>query len=176
MKRLDRADLRGCPLDKDCYEAYRCSHIYGSEDNRVFCCGRYKDKHFNIDDKCLSCKAYVYNSEPLDTNITNKEMLKQILSRINLNSKENLIIKVFANKLEKVFDNYEKLSYYEKIIGCPLDVYAKLRKAIVNNKGELENVISVFETSFKTYNFAERSYKDYKYSEYGDKWFLPKED
>lgn len=70
MKKVDRATLRGTPLDKECKRANTTTHEYGLEDNRVFCYGLYapfSDSEIgDIDKKCLNCKAYVLNATPLE--------------------------------------------------------------------------------------------------------------
>lgn len=67
MKKITRANLRGKPLDKECYRANRTTNEYGKDDNRVFCYGLYAEFSDDvIDEKCLKCKAYVGNAEPLN--------------------------------------------------------------------------------------------------------------
>lgn len=62
---INRAKLRGKPLDEDCKKAVRTSHEYGLQDNRVFCYGLYKEmSDWEIKKKCRECGAYVYNAEP----------------------------------------------------------------------------------------------------------------
>ena len=65
MKKVTRADLRGKPLNRDCYRANTTTNEYGKEDNRVFCYGLYKDKMEEIREECFSCNAYVMNAYPL---------------------------------------------------------------------------------------------------------------
>lgn len=65
MKKVTRAELRGKPLNRDCYKANTTTGEYGKEDNRVFCYGLYKDKMEELREECLNCKAYVMNAEPL---------------------------------------------------------------------------------------------------------------
>lgn len=65
MKRINRAQLRGEPLDEDCKKANIVKHEYGPKDNRIFCygvCDGYDD--FEVAEKCCKCKAYAYNAEP----------------------------------------------------------------------------------------------------------------
>lgn len=65
MKRKSRAQMRGKPLDADCKRATISNHEYGPNDNRCFCYGLYiPDSYWEIQHKCLECKAYVYNAEP----------------------------------------------------------------------------------------------------------------
>ena len=67
MKKITRDELRGKPLDKECYRANRTTNEYGKDDNRVFCFGLYRDfSDCDIDEKCLNCKAYVENADPLE--------------------------------------------------------------------------------------------------------------
>lgn len=67
MKRIDRATLRGKPLDEDCKRANTSTHECGKEDKRVFCFGLCRDcTDWDILKKCRECKAYVYNATPLN--------------------------------------------------------------------------------------------------------------
>lgn len=66
MKRIDRATLRGKPLDEDCKRANTTTGEYGKEDKRVYCFGLYKEcSNCDIRKECTECKAYVYNATPL---------------------------------------------------------------------------------------------------------------
>lgn len=38
---------------------------YGLDDNRVFCHGLYNCRTDEIIEKCLRCKAFIYNAKPL---------------------------------------------------------------------------------------------------------------
>ena len=63
---INRAKLRGKPLDSDCKYAHRTTHEYGAKDDKVFCYGLYEDmSDWKIRRKCRECKAYVDNAEPL---------------------------------------------------------------------------------------------------------------
>lgn len=63
---IDRAKLRGKPLDIDCKRAMRTSHEYGEQDNRVFCYGLYEEmSDWKIQQKCIECGAYVCNAQPI---------------------------------------------------------------------------------------------------------------
>ena len=63
---INRAKLRGKPLDEDCKFAHRTTHEYGIKDDRVFCYGLYKDmSDWAIREECRKCGAYVDNAEPL---------------------------------------------------------------------------------------------------------------
>ena len=65
MKTISRAVMRGKPLDKDCKRAYISKHEYGPNDNRCFCNGLYAEwSDWEINEKCIDCKAYVGNAEP----------------------------------------------------------------------------------------------------------------
>lgn len=64
MKRVNRAQLRGKPLDEDCKRTYRTSHQYGSDDNRVFCYGLRNMFDDRLLRKCRECGAHVDNAEP----------------------------------------------------------------------------------------------------------------
>lgn len=65
MKKITRADLRGKPLDKDCHKAYRSTHEYGIEDNRVYCLGLIDCMNDELLEKCRDCNAHVTNVTPL---------------------------------------------------------------------------------------------------------------
>ena len=58
MKPINRAKLRGKPLERECYRANTCV-----EDNEVRCWGLYAefsdDEIGDVAEKCLNCKAYV---------------------------------------------------------------------------------------------------------------------
>lgn len=62
---IDRAKLRGKPLDKDCYGAIRSRHEYGLQDDRIFCYGLMDLMTEELLDKCKECKAHVDNAGPI---------------------------------------------------------------------------------------------------------------
>lgn len=64
---INRARLRGKPLDSDCKRAHRTLYEYGNEDDRVYCYGLYEDmsEWSSIRKKCRECGAYVDNATPL---------------------------------------------------------------------------------------------------------------
>lgn len=63
---INRAKLRGKPLDSDCKKAHRTTHECGIKDDRVYCYGLYKDmSDWKIRKKCRECGAYVDNATPL---------------------------------------------------------------------------------------------------------------
>lgn len=62
---ISRAKLRGCKLDEACKQANTTTNEYGLDDNRVFCHGLYNCRTDEIIEKCLHCKAFVYNAKPL---------------------------------------------------------------------------------------------------------------
>lgn len=63
---ISRAELRGKPLEKECYRANITSHEYGIDDDRMFCYGLYKEQSVTeVCDKCRKCKAFVENATPL---------------------------------------------------------------------------------------------------------------
>lgn len=64
MKRISRAQLRGEPLLSMCRKARTTTHEYGMRDNRVFCMGLIDGMTDDVEEKCLDCKAYVFNAEP----------------------------------------------------------------------------------------------------------------
>ena len=67
MKKVTRAELRGKPLNRDCYKANTTTNECGIDDNRVFCFGLYKDKMDELRDECLNCKANViYADQPTE--------------------------------------------------------------------------------------------------------------
>lgn len=65
MERITRADLRGKPLDKDCKKAYRATHEYGAEDNRVYCYGLIDKRYDELLGKCEECDAHISKVTPL---------------------------------------------------------------------------------------------------------------
>ena len=59
---INRAKLRGRPLDSDCKKAYRTTHECGMKDDRVYCYGLYEDmSDWQIREKCRECDAYIDN-------------------------------------------------------------------------------------------------------------------
>lgn len=64
MKTINRAQLRGKPLDSLCKRARTTRHEYGMHDNRVFCYGLYDCMTEEILDSCKNCKAHIDNAEP----------------------------------------------------------------------------------------------------------------
>lgn len=69
---ISRAKLRGKPLDEDCKKAMRSTHEFGENDYRVFCYGLYEEmSDWKIQQKCINCKAYYCNAEPLEGGGTN---------------------------------------------------------------------------------------------------------
>lgn len=63
--KINRAKLRGKPLDDDCKLARQSSHEYGDEDNRVFCYGIMDCMTDEYLTKCKECGAFVHNATPL---------------------------------------------------------------------------------------------------------------
>ena len=62
---INRAKLRGKPLDSDCKMANRTTHEYGPEDDRVYCYGLDEDmSDWMIQKKCRECGAFVDNAKP----------------------------------------------------------------------------------------------------------------
>ena len=66
MKKVNRAKLRGRPLDSDCKRANRSIGEYGSDDRRVFCYGYTDCETEETLTKCKECGAFVYNAKPLE--------------------------------------------------------------------------------------------------------------
>lgn len=65
--KIDRAKLRGKPLDEDCKRARQTTHEYGLRDNRVYCYGLYDcSTDWIALEKCRECMAFVDNAEPPD--------------------------------------------------------------------------------------------------------------
>ena len=62
MKKIDRAILRGKPVDEDCNKAKRTTHEWGQNDNRIFCYGLIDIRHDEVMSKCTECGAYVCNA------------------------------------------------------------------------------------------------------------------
>lgn len=60
MKRINRAKLRGKPLDNDCMRAYTCT-----EGPFVRCWGLIDLMYDEACDKCKECGAFVDNDEML---------------------------------------------------------------------------------------------------------------
>ncbi len=65
MHRINRAKLRGQPLDEDCKRAHTTTGEYGKEDKRVFCFGYIDCMYDELLDKCKKCKAHINNLTPL---------------------------------------------------------------------------------------------------------------
>ena len=76
MNRVDRAKLRGQPLDEDCKKAHTTTREYGKEDKRVFCFGYIDCRYDELLDKCKKCKAHINNSTSLEEYLKDKEMIK----------------------------------------------------------------------------------------------------
>ena len=66
MKRVNRAKLRGRPLDSDCKKAYRSTGEYGNDDRRVYCYGYTDAMTDEYLTKCKECGAFVYNAKALE--------------------------------------------------------------------------------------------------------------
>lgn len=78
MNRINRAKLRGIPLEPYCKEANTTTNEFGKEDKRVYCFGLYDNNFPNrlgdfICDECKNCKAFIDNITPLD--LKDKEIL-----------------------------------------------------------------------------------------------------
>lgn len=64
--RIDRATLRGKPLDDDCKRAKPSTHEYGLSDKRIYCYGLFAPNGSKeIHPKCEECGAYCRNAMPL---------------------------------------------------------------------------------------------------------------
>lgn len=66
MKKVNRARLRGKPLDSDCKTAKTSTGEYGNDDRRVFCYGIIDSMNDEYLEKCKVCGAFVYNAKPLE--------------------------------------------------------------------------------------------------------------
>lgn len=64
MKTINRAQLRGEPLDPMCKRARTSRHEFGPQDNRVFCYGLYDCMAEEMIQSCKDCKALIDNAEP----------------------------------------------------------------------------------------------------------------
>ena len=75
-----RGQLRGKPLDKDCYKAKISTHEYGPNDNRKFCYGLTDLRTDDLCKECQSCNANVMNAQkPLfDTERLSKVIIDSI--------------------------------------------------------------------------------------------------
>jgi len=62
MKKVNRAELRGIPLEKECLKANTTTHEYGPNDNRIFCRGLYDGSTEELIEMCLNCKANIENN------------------------------------------------------------------------------------------------------------------
>lgn len=62
---VNRAKLRGKPLDEDCKTARTTTNEYGIADDRVFCRGIFDRRYDAPIEKCYGCKAFVENAMPL---------------------------------------------------------------------------------------------------------------
>ncbi len=70
---ITRSKIIGHPLEPECAKALTTTNECGANDNRVFSYGIYKEQsETEICDKCLKCKAFVFNAEPLATGDENK--------------------------------------------------------------------------------------------------------
>lgn len=61
---INRAQLRGKPLDTDCKMAQTSRYEYGPEDDRVFCLGLQNCMDDAYLEKCNTCGAFICNAWP----------------------------------------------------------------------------------------------------------------
>lgn len=66
MKKVNRARLRGKPLDSDCKSANTTTGEFGNYDKRIFCYGLIDAMNDEYLEKCKVCGAFVYNAKPLE--------------------------------------------------------------------------------------------------------------
>ena len=69
MKRINRTQLRGKPLEPYCKKANTTTGEFGFDDKRVYCYGLYQNcisgTSDDIAECCKKCKAFVDNATPL---------------------------------------------------------------------------------------------------------------
>jgi len=65
MKKINRSELRGKPLYKNCSKAKRTTNEYGPQDNRIFCYGLNDMTTDELIDQCKECKAHVSFAEEI---------------------------------------------------------------------------------------------------------------
>jgi len=65
VKKINRAEIRGKKLDRDCIRAKTTIGEYGSKDNRVFCYGIIDASTEETVKECRECKAFYDNAEPI---------------------------------------------------------------------------------------------------------------
>ena len=63
-KIINRAKMRGKPLDKDCRKAHVTRYEYGENDNRCYCLGLYDPMYDEPCEQCIECFAFVNNEVP----------------------------------------------------------------------------------------------------------------
>lgn len=63
---MNRAKLRGEPLEEFCKKAYTTTNEYGLDDKRIFCYGWLDSTSDEYLDECKICGALVNNAEPLE--------------------------------------------------------------------------------------------------------------
>ena len=102
-----RAQLRGKPLDKDCYKARISTHEYGPNDNRKFCYDLMDLRTDDLCKECQSCNANVMNAqEPiLDTKQLSKVIMDSIEEAIHkgpLLAFENSISTVNGKTIKRI--------------------------------------------------------------------------
>ena len=64
MKIVNRALLRGAPLETMCRQAKTTHHEFGREDRRVFCFGVTEAGGANLMPPCRTCRAHVDYARP----------------------------------------------------------------------------------------------------------------
>lgn len=63
-KRINRAQLRGKPLEWFCKSAVTTTHEYSVTDERVFCTGMINLMDDEPLDECIQCGAFIRNMKP----------------------------------------------------------------------------------------------------------------
>ena len=66
MTKINRAKLRGKPLEKNCKKARLSTHECGIKDNRIFCYGLIDGATEELIEECRDCKANVIFAERLE--------------------------------------------------------------------------------------------------------------
>lgn len=108
---VNRAKLRGKPLDEDCKTARTTTHEYGKVDDRVFCRGLSDKRTDTPIEKCYGCKAFVENASPIWT-----ESAKSLSDMIAEAKEKALKEDIKANTV--IIDNhFAKVNAFDFVFG-----------------------------------------------------------
>ena len=66
MKVINRAELRGKPLERNCYGVHTTKHEFGKNDNRIFCYGIVDSMTDELLPQCKECRAMIDYAEPME--------------------------------------------------------------------------------------------------------------